>query len=532
MGATCKLPSKKDSLAQSRLSSPAVCPPALPSRVDSLEPSLPRVDSLSTMSDEEVAADEPPTAATPEDEMGHGGGAAGPRHLAGEEQEQAQEDGGGPTDDREGEEEIGGPDAKLFVGGLAWEIDNEALMREFERYGEVIGRDTKVMMKHTDGGAPKSRGFGFVQMGRRSEADRAIAELHGTTDGALGVQGKTISVKFAQPLDQNSQQGRRDGGRGGDYGRDRRNIGDYGRSRMPERHYQGGRGGGDGWRGGPRDGPGGDPRGGGAHYRDEYPRDGLGRGPPPSREQPPRDGGGGGGGGGYAYGGYSRGGGGSGSSPGGGSSRGRDPPHSERPRPYNDGPRDTYRGGGEGGYKQPDAQQYRSPNGGYGGGSSQPGAYSSSQRRDRLPDDGPPSRGYGYDGGGGPPYSYNDARGGDSYRRDEPSSRYGGDQRGGGPAPDSRGYGGGGTDNGGYSGGRGRYDEPAPSERGVSYSDSRPRDSYRDGPASSRDGGIGGGGGGERGLGPAQSSSHNRSYGGADGGYGGGDRCAHTRAHA
>eukprot|EP01047_Picozoa_sp_COSAG01_P081110 COSAG01_NODE_16038_length_1275_cov_15.120748_2_plen_140_part_01 len=32
----------------------------------------------------------------------------------------------GGNDEREGEEEIGGPDAKLFVGGLAWEIDNEA----------------------------------------------------------------------------------------------------------------------------------------------------------------------------------------------------------------------------------------------------------------------------------------------------------------------------------------------------------------------------------------------------------------------
>eukprot|EP01047_Picozoa_sp_COSAG01_P055228 COSAG01_NODE_6124_length_3838_cov_405.005884_7_plen_60_part_01 len=55
-----------------------------------------------------------------------GAGPLGRATLRARSKNKRRRTGGGGNDEREGEEEIGGPDAKLFVGGLAWEIDNEA----------------------------------------------------------------------------------------------------------------------------------------------------------------------------------------------------------------------------------------------------------------------------------------------------------------------------------------------------------------------------------------------------------------------
>lgn len=91
--------------------------------------------------------------------------------------------------------------SKCFVGSLAWEVNDEDLRSLFASVGEVV--EAKVIMDRDTG---RSRGFGFVTMGGREDAQRCIAEL----DGA-DLRGRSIKVNEAE------EKGGR-GGRGGDRG--------------------------------------------------------------------------------------------------------------------------------------------------------------------------------------------------------------------------------------------------------------------------------------------------------------------------
>ncbi|MCA9619389.1 MAG: RNA-binding protein [Myxococcales bacterium] len=77
---------------------------------------------------------------------------------------------------------------KLFVGGLSWDTDSQGLRSAFEAFGEV--RDAKVI---TDRETGRSRGFGFVEMGSRDDAQSAISGM----DGAV-LDGRTVNVNEAQ----------------------------------------------------------------------------------------------------------------------------------------------------------------------------------------------------------------------------------------------------------------------------------------------------------------------------------------------
>jgi len=149
--------------------------------------------------------------------------------------------------------------SKLFIGGLAWHTDENALRQKFEEFGAV---EEAVVVKDRDTG--RSRGFGFVRYSQESDAEAAITAMNN-----IEFDGRTIRV------DKASERG--SGGGGGGFGGGRGGGGGYG----------GGRGGG-GYGGG---GYGGGDRGGG----------GYGGG---------NQGGYSGGGGGYGGGGYSGGGGG------------------------------------------------------------------------------------------------------------------------------------------------------------------------------------------------------------------------------
>ncbi len=75
---------------------------------------------------------------------------------------------------------------KLFVGGLPWSTDSEALREAFEAHGEVV--EAKVI---TDRDTGRSRGFGFVTFANDDDAEKARS-----MDGSdLG--GRTIRVDFA-----------------------------------------------------------------------------------------------------------------------------------------------------------------------------------------------------------------------------------------------------------------------------------------------------------------------------------------------
>ena len=61
---------------------------------------------------------------------------------------------------------------RLFVGSLSWDTTEQSLRDAFKKFGQVADC---VIVKDRDTG--KSRGFGFVTMADRKDAQRAIKEL-------------------------------------------------------------------------------------------------------------------------------------------------------------------------------------------------------------------------------------------------------------------------------------------------------------------------------------------------------------------
>jgi cold-inducible RNA-binding protein len=128
---------------------------------------------------------------------------------------------------------------KLFVGNLSFNTTENDLQDLFAAYGPVQSVD--MIMDRMTG---RPRGFGFVTMENKEDADKAIEALHGKN-----LDGRDLTVNEARPREDRAQ-----GGGGG-------------------RSYGGGGGGGGygGGGGGGRD-RGGDrgDRGGGGRSRDRY----------------------------------------------------------------------------------------------------------------------------------------------------------------------------------------------------------------------------------------------------------------------
>lgn len=77
--------------------------------------------------------------------------------------------------------------ARLFVGGVADDVSEQALRTVFEQYGNVA---EVVIMKDRVTRAP--RGFGFVTMADRRDASRAIENLDGCE-----FHGRRLAVNVA-----------------------------------------------------------------------------------------------------------------------------------------------------------------------------------------------------------------------------------------------------------------------------------------------------------------------------------------------
>ena len=78
---------------------------------------------------------------------------------------------------------------KLYVGNLSYEVTESELNELFAPFGTI--ESAKVI---TDRYTGKSKGFGFVEMATRQEADQAIKELNGKT-----VHDRQIVVNDARP---------------------------------------------------------------------------------------------------------------------------------------------------------------------------------------------------------------------------------------------------------------------------------------------------------------------------------------------
>jgi RNA recognition motif-containing protein len=98
----------------------------------------------------------------------------------------------------------------IYVGNIAFAVTEADLRAAFEAYGTV---DTVRLITDQYSGQPK--GFGFVEMAAASEAQAAIAGLHGKE-----LQGRTLTVNEARPRNEGRPRtGSRPGGGQGGRGR-------------------------------------------------------------------------------------------------------------------------------------------------------------------------------------------------------------------------------------------------------------------------------------------------------------------------
>jgi RNA recognition motif-containing protein len=108
----------------------------------------------------------------------------------------------------------------LYVGNLLFDVTENELKGLFEPFGQVT--EIRLIMDKYTG---KSKGFGFIEMPSKDEAQKAIAELNGKD-----IKGRAMTVNEAKPkIDRGSRGGRGgfSGGRGrGGFGRkDKRSFG-------------------------------------------------------------------------------------------------------------------------------------------------------------------------------------------------------------------------------------------------------------------------------------------------------------------
>lgn len=94
----------------------------------------------------------------------------------------------------------------IYVGNLSFQTSREDLTAAFSQYGNV---ERVNIVTDRDSGQP--RGFAFIEMTERRDAETAISVLNGTD-----LNGRAINVNEARPKPQ-----------GGDRSGDRRSGGGY-----------------------------------------------------------------------------------------------------------------------------------------------------------------------------------------------------------------------------------------------------------------------------------------------------------------
>ena len=99
---------------------------------------------------------------------------------------------------------------KLYVGNLSFNTTDQDLK---DMFGEVGPVDSTNIIEDRETG--RSRGFGFVEMASKTEAENAIAQLDGKE-----VDGRNLKVNEAKPRENGGGRGGRGGygGGGGGYG--------------------------------------------------------------------------------------------------------------------------------------------------------------------------------------------------------------------------------------------------------------------------------------------------------------------------
>lgn len=94
----------------------------------------------------------------------------------------------------------------IYVGNLVFDVSEDDLREAFKQFGEIT--EVRLIMDKFTG---KSKGFGFIEMPSKAEAEKAIEEMNGKE-----FMGRAINVNEAKPkVDRGGRGGRGGGGRGG-----------------------------------------------------------------------------------------------------------------------------------------------------------------------------------------------------------------------------------------------------------------------------------------------------------------------------
>ncbi len=90
----------------------------------------------------------------------------------------------------------------IYVGNLSYEVTEENLKEAFEAFGEV--NTVKIIKDNYTG---RSKGFGFVEMPSKVEAQSAIEGLN-----RKDLKGRSLNVSEARPRSEGRRGGARSGG--------------------------------------------------------------------------------------------------------------------------------------------------------------------------------------------------------------------------------------------------------------------------------------------------------------------------------
>jgi len=102
----------------------------------------------------------------------------------------------------------------IYVGNLMFDVSESTLREAFEEFGQVT--EVRLIMDKYSG---KSKGFGFIEMPDKAEAEKAMSEMNGKE-----FMGRALNVNEAKPKPDRGGGGGRGGyggGRGGGGGRGR-----------------------------------------------------------------------------------------------------------------------------------------------------------------------------------------------------------------------------------------------------------------------------------------------------------------------
>ena len=97
----------------------------------------------------------------------------------------------------------------IYVGNLSFEVTEQDLQQAFEAFGQV--ESVNIIKDRFSG---ESKGFGFVEMPAKGEAESAINDLN-----SKELKGRALKVSEARPRSETRRGGGRGGGRQGGWRR-------------------------------------------------------------------------------------------------------------------------------------------------------------------------------------------------------------------------------------------------------------------------------------------------------------------------